>query len=830
MSRVPRTGDDRKASALRLLREAGELGDVCNSYWGDLSRCVELEEEVSFAVDVDVVVLYTDPAQMSVYGRVLSDSTEEGYTAAALLLGDYIVRRMPALLSATAPAESSASVGLMLIPPHDAELRRVGLAISQASMDGRQQLGALKPSSSQVELLQRYLNNGHAATSDSTEEVVELLVKTGLLADPYKDGGSKLELARLDALGVGRFIGPRDHPWFQGKGVEMLPPRRPAINNSGSNHASYRELESIADVWHKRLVSIYLQRFGSGHVSRRPKNVLSDALVLARLQWMNERLAAAPDKMRRLVLITGSPTLMEAARQVPSGLAGFSDFASAYLRHPRAFLGAKHLAEHPRLELEDDSTERLTVKDTELHIADWLSVVLPRSVQQDRFERLPEGGHLLDTSVKMSFRKPLAEEIEKAWEGDDSTGGGLHTISDFPKGPIKTFEQALRRHADRMNAQAAQLWRSDWATDIRKVVGELSNPDPALSIIDLLRRRELASIEALYAKTDVVGAVQLLEPSERMRGLPALRFDAEYLDAQQQCDELCGQLFRPDRPAQFDLSAMEKALRGTDPSGYHARVLKAYVFACAGLWFQVRPLCRSALLAVDSIPNKKADDNRRGREAAYLLAVAERRLASSYAGVEHAEAALNEAVRRNHLPRDLRFDCERLAQQVTRIQLDRYSKKATPGESLVVLIERSMDLARQALEETPSVVKRWVVRQSVTNGLLLSLIAKEPLVRPAQVSGHARELIHLLSREAQAPDLRVSPFDQTQQKYADAISDLVWLVAVAVFGERKEQRDAAKAALVEDTARQQHSSSPITFIERVRQGHLLALAGVEAEK
>ena len=121
------TDDSRRESALRLLREAGELGDVCNGYWGDLSRCVELEEEVSYAVDVDVVVLYTDPKENAPYGRVLSDSTDEVCAAAALLLGDYIVRRMPALLTATANTQRSTSVGLLLISPHDAELQRVGL-------------------------------------------------------------------------------------------------------------------------------------------------------------------------------------------------------------------------------------------------------------------------------------------------------------------------------------------------------------------------------------------------------------------------------------------------------------------------------------------------------------------------------------------------------------------------------------------------------------------------------------------------------------------------------------------------------------------------------
>lgn len=817
---------DRKHEALRLLREAGELGELCNDYWNDVSRCVELKEEVSYAVDVDVVVLYSDPKGKLSYGRVLSGNNEEVCSAAALLLGDYIVRRMPALLSTTT---NSDSVGLVLIPPHDAELQRVGLAISQESMGNRTSSNNSPLSKNEVLLLQQFLNDTHDKGSDHIENVLKLLIRTGLLTDPYQGGGTKLEIARLEALKPGRIIGPRKHPWFQDTGSAMLPPRRPAANDPPEQHVQYRELESMADRWHERLVSIYLDNSKSSKVAtqHKGKNILADALALARLEWINRELAKASDKKRRLVLITGSQTLLQAARQVPCEIDGFSDFASAYLRNPRAFLGAKDLAGHPPIQPEASDDKKFTVKDTELHIADWLSVMLPRSVQQDRFERLIQDASFIGTSVKMGFRKPTQEELENAWEGDPNTGGGLRTISDFPKAPIDTLENALRRHAERMNAQAAQCWRSNWAAEINRVVGEHSNQNPEFSIINLLRQRELSSIEALYARTDVVGAVQLLAPSERMRGLPALRFDAEYPKAQQQCNDLCEQLFRPNRPAQFDLNKMEDDLRETDPSGYHARVLKAYVFACAGLWFQVRPLCRSALLAVDAIENKPPNDNRRGREAAYLLAVAERRLANTSTGIDHAEAALTEAGMRNHLPIDRRFNSEDLAQQVTRIQLDYFSKKDISEKVLIKLIDESKALAQDALNEESHVVKRWVVRQSVTNGLLLSLIAKEKHIQPARVSGNARALIELLSKEKQAPKLSVPPFNAMDQQYPDAVSDFVWLVAVAVFGDNKEQRDAAKEALHEEIARQRTSSSSVTYIETVRRAHFLLIAGID---
>jgi hypothetical protein len=830
---MPQVADaltQRREAALRLLREAGELGAVCSGYWDDLARCVQQDEEVAYAVDVDIIVLYSDPVKMAIYGELFSDSDAQTRNAAAFLLGDYIVRRMPAVLSASATPPTPEAPGLILIPPHDAELQRVGFAISNAALNSAVPASIAKLSKDKIDLLRGHLSNANGREDSSAGAVVDLLIKTGLLSSLRGPGGPRQELARLEDLEPGRFVALRGHPWFSSlESSKLLPPRRSAERDTPGAAAEYLRFEALADTWHRRLVNVYLSSHGTGPSGGKNQRIVRDAAVLARLQWVNEGLQAQGDSKRRLVLVTGSPTMINAAQQVDVCVPGYTDFASAFVRHPKAFLGAKQLAEHPASRTGAARPEHLPTEDTELHLADWLSVVLPRNVRQSRFER-EAAGVLVGTTVKITFQRPTATDLLHTWEGDETGARGLKAVEGFPRQALAQLDALLARLAERMNAQAESNWRSGWARELQSVIGSDAASDPVTELIDLLRRRELVSIDRLYAQTDVVGAVQLLKPNERMRGLPALRFDDEYRDAQDQCDQLCAQLFSRNRPEHFDLQAMESALRKTDPSGYHARVLKAYVFACAGLWFQVRPLCLAALLAVDSISGKREDDKRKGREAAYLLAVAERRLANAHAGIEHAEAALKEAVRRNHLPGDVRFTSESLAQRVSRIQLDFFGRDTVQNVDLLGLMEDAWRLAHSALIERPTVIRRWVVRQCVTNGLMLALIARHQRVQPPQVSGIARRLLTLLAAEGQAPSLPSRAREGVEQLYPDGVSDFVWLVGTAVFGDSAADRDAARAMLMRETQEDRPDTSTSLFIERLRRDRMLQWAGLEIER
>src|SRR5262245_55868761 len=80
---------------------------------------------------------------------------------------------------------------------------------------------------------------------------------------------------------------------------------------------------------------------------------------------------------------------------------------------------------------------------------------------------------------------------------------------------------------------------------------------------------------------------------------------------------------------------------------YHAFVIHALAFAIRGHWFGTKTLCLLALGVVDAIP-KAERKMRTGREAAYLLAVAERRLAVDVKGLDRSLECLAMARQREN--------------------------------------------------------------------------------------------------------------------------------------------------------------------------------------
>lgn len=794
--------------AWRMLTEARDFAEVCNGYWTDLARCEELGESIAYAVDADIVKLYSAPGGMSNYGKIFSDLPDEVAAATAAVLGDFIVRRMPSQLGVSAPG------GLVVIPPHNTELRRIAAAIQFNAMRDAHH----RPPLSEVKAaeLNGILNKNPLSEVDSDQAVV-LLQESGLLPDPSNSNNAADEHARLEIIPAGRFISLSAHPWFSGKDSKaLLPPQLPQdIEVTTVLNEEQQQLVDLIDVWHTQLVGVYLTNIDPAPSEHKRANIFNDAEVLARLQWINERLRKSDQCKRRLVLITGTMSIFQAADLKYENLDGFARFSEAFLRHPKAFLGAKDLAQlRPPQEIAADNG--IPINRFELHMADWLSVIFPSALKQQRFELLNRSS-ITGSTVKVEFNYPDNSTLERAWYGDGTEHRGLKSLPEFPHAHLKSFGAALTEIAHRTQAETQAQFKKDWHNFFSK------SPRKFEDIINLLRQRELANIDHVYHLVDSVGAVQILQTLQKIKGVPALRFDVNAI-AQEECIRLCEYLFDRKKVPDFDFIKMEEKVRQSDKSGYQARVLTAYVFACADLWFQVRPLCWAALLAAPANPNNANGDHRLGREAAYLLAVAERRLASSIEGIQNARAALEEAKKRNHNPSDLRFDSEALAQNVTEIQLNLYSNNPTEQKiEWINLVAKFLVIIEKSSLETPSIVRRWIIRQCVTNGLLLCLMAHDLQASPSQITGHARKLLKTLANEDLAPSLQLAT-ENYQQKYADSTSDFVWLVSTAIFDSRAPRREAAKKSLQSYIAIP--SKNPQNHLERIRNKKLLKTAGV----
>lgn len=806
----------RREAGLRLLREAAALGWHCEGLWRDLRDSTEGAVEVAYAVDVDVITMFSVPDDKARYGRIFSAGAESTDAAAAAVMGDYIVFQWPGVLSAEAIGGNPGS--LIIIPPHDAELRRVGMGIAAQAVAER---GASRAETESA-LRQRLKRAVRGVEPDRrAEALAELLLNEGLGAQHR----ANVELQRLEEVPAGRFVGLRAHPWFGGAGERLLPPRTGDLwtPDSGAGSSRPAAFRAMVDQWHDRLLA-HWERPPSDYMRR---NILDDAQVLARLQWVNRLLAADTARPRRMVLISGTERLFEAADGLEAFHPGFADFAAAYMRHPRAFFGAKEvLSDHAG---DPEQSTSFDLERVRFRVADWLSVMFPNDLEQLRFE----GGRvgMEGSSVRITFTPPAEQNLVQALERLLSSEHDLFRDEPFPAGALQEWDRTVQAASQRNRYRREQHRK----TALARVLSDLldhheAGEDGIDQILAHLRQRELESLVKLYALTDVIGVVQLLGPEQKMKGLPALRFDEGFEAAQQQCDDLCRVLFRPDgegRPETFDPGEMFEALHPMDRSDYHARVLLAYVFACVGKWFQVRTLCYIALLTVDAILDKVPGDRRTGREAAYLLAVAERRLAINAASIDHARQALAEAIRRNDGRTDIRFESEELAQRVARAQLLHY------GEGVDSLLREPMvdilaaaELAKRALRDEMGVIRRWVVRQSVTSGLLMALMSHEARTRTPQVTGEARKLLRILWDERQAPWLgRSEPPPAASPLYLDGVSDLIWLVGTVVFDPDPERQEQANTLLAGEYRQLAEDPSP-TPLERARHARLLGLAGL----
>jgi hypothetical protein len=207
------------------------------------------------------------------------------------------------------------------------------------------------------------------------------------------------------------------------------------------------------------------------------------------------------------------------------------------------------------------------------------------------------------------------------------------------------------------------------------------------------------------------------------------------------------------------------------------------------------------------------------------MAVAERRLAADEGKLQLAAAALEQAKSRARglEVHDVRFASEAFAQAITRRQLRYFGGQVIPViDPAPDLAEarRLCDLAAGGTE--PHSVRRWVVRQSVTNGLLSALMAFGAGMRSTQTVGSVRRLVAILESEQLAPSLASSTGGP--QLYPDEISDFVWLAAVTIF---ERQRRSAEARRVLASWEMSKQSQSILSFERRRYELFMRLAGLD---
>ncbi len=752
----PGSSAARREAARRLLIDAVALFKRASSIWSD-EEDVEDGIEIVYAVDADVIQMYANPQRNEHYGAVF-EGAEDVDLLVTSLLGEHIFHRP--FVGLAPPAYNSHKSPLVLLPPHRDEFNAHVLKYS----DDYAKPFIRGPGNSALrERLKADLSTIDLASAE--DGLVTFLTDraSDLVKVLFGQSGAAAPMAQLRRVTRALLADPMDHPAFNGPDALACPPTRDAFGQAADDVAARADV--LFDL---------MQADDPRGAKARERNFDKDAWVLASVEWVNED-AASRGLGKRLVLVSGTPRLLEIRRARAS--------IDGDLRDPRAFMGLRDFFAPQSESAAPTATFRLR---------EWLDIFFPESI----------AARLSDFEGRGSIQRPREADFQglEALIAGNNLDYGLDILLEgksqdgvpFPDYPLKQWRDVVTvTYGQRMLAR-----NDDEALkELRHLLGAKPEEiDTRIEeVIARLSDRAAKAFAGLYLATGVIGVEQLLDQKVQIRGLPALRFDGRlYPEAQKQYDALSDELFKKLRPKSFDLRRMYDELTTVEGSHYHAHVIHAYVYASAARWKSARTLCRVALVVANAQP-VVAGQLKNGREAAFFLAIAERRLARDEKGFQQAADALSLARERDETnsPEDVRFTSEALAQSMVKWQFAYFRREACDPKDLPRFLAQAVAIGERVVNSMtpePRGVRAWVVRQAVTNGLVAALLAVDSGRWNPQVTGAARTLIELLEAECLAPPLNAV---EGVTIYQDGMSDFVWLVAVVRF-------DTARALVAKD--------------------------------
>lgn len=657
---------------------------------------------IFYAVDTDVIAMYLSPDGTLSYGDVFGS---DGETAALLgrLLGDFLFRTEP---SPTYP-RPSATNSFLLIPPHDEELFRMLLAV------GKKVATASNISPKQFETLSQifeiYKNDGNEAKllSSLEKQVPELV----MLYDANR--GAKAELDR--------FADMRDDKLINIETFHQNNFSFPVIG-PGIDVDHFNKFREKVEDWQKLLKKHQRSRKQPAYA------LMGDAHVLATIEYLNGRLE---EERKRILLVTGSPYLYDAANEyVPlEANPGGETFAYLYLRHPQWILAHPDFF-HPNQSLEkgtkkdksDATASDSSLQRTAFNLLEWLGILFPDVIRDGISNRVVIDSNALkdwefyatDTEARQTLPDSAYVEL------------GGRTLSKIPEEWALQIKMAalgkIAINLDRPNGDAAE----QLADVIKAMVGR--KRWSFHNFRDAIFGVTAQSLSRMYFNAVWLGlwsnqAVFF----EHIKGMPRLRFDPPNKAVDTYCRKVLKLQSLLRQLTSTDVESLVKAneeLMKVDSSLYHSHIVHALAFASKGRWEAAFTLCKIAMNIADSLPRSN-DEFRKGREAAYLAAIACRRSAGNIEDLERAKYFLAEARRRENKGSDLdiRFKNESLAIDARKIYFRYYVDGDPNVESYVHRVLNELKSIRnEAAAPQNDNVRKWVLRQCYTNFFDLILI------------------------------------------------------------------------------------------------------------
>ena len=271
--------------------------------------------KVAYAVDTDVIMLFTNPVEESIpqehrsfgYATIFRNDDATLSIAFGQSLAEHIFTKL-----------GPDGGPLMVMPSLEAEIGRVFAAVARDASNSenaaRKEVAELRET---IEELQPFEKQPDRLVEELKKRAPELAkILHGVL-------GPNARLNRFGRLFSDERIAGLDflaerNEWYDAELRKLFP----AI---ASIPDLYR-LNQLTDDWLKALKETKNRKTYKNRVE-------DDAQALARLQWMNEKIDS---KRFRIVFITGDEAISKAAAR--SGETGSGNFRDLYIRNPRAFM------------------------------------------------------------------------------------------------------------------------------------------------------------------------------------------------------------------------------------------------------------------------------------------------------------------------------------------------------------------------------------------------------------------------------------------------------------------------------------------------------------
>jgi len=637
-----------------------------------------------YAIDTDVIKLFTAPDKVSVqregggggYTQIFHDDAPSVCTALARALSYFFFYRL-----------TPESEPLLVLPPHDDEVKRVYFSVARDAQ--REQQSAYN----QGETVKQLVSSYEKGAIDRDTLIQRLEQETPALTK-FLHGAPEsysAELRRFSRLLADRRIATPEHLLETEKVYSDINPQvlQPPVGKGEIN-----EFAILRERWYERLQK---------SKSRRPILLIyEDALALARLEWINRKLS----EKQRMILISGDQSLINAAREYQLEEMPAS-FAELYIRHPQAYLSdACSLSQENRSP--EQHANRLALPTSEL--VEWLQVFLvePEFEPKDEYlKRLKDWVNkseeeLAKIANSICDQEPEAfTKLQQMWSQCNSkislcigvTPPNIETV----RVPAQEFLQKINELdiPTLISQQVKETWEQFFEIAVEGGAGLLKSPGP---------------------------------PGFTGRGVPAIRFHS-CPKAQAYVDRILGSESMPEY-----LQSQKVTLRDLsqeEPSNYTYYIASGLLFASRGIWQICALLCRRTL---DIAVHKEGiSANITGHEASYLLAVALRHDSRSTDQLGQVDELLTQAYQRLATEKiaekdfDVRFDSERLALFLTYHLYRIFLNQPVPDDllSLADCQDQLIKLLyRMDEEEKDDRVKFITERQILTNLFMVVLLRK----------------------------------------------------------------------------------------------------------